>query len=460
MYKRISAVLFPITCLVLIGVIFWGVDQYKGKQSILLKAENQYQRAFHDLTFHMGKLNEQLGETLAVHTSSNNHQRKALVNVWRLSGNAQNEVSQLPLSYLPFSEAEQFLSRISNFAYKTSVRDLMKQPLTDQEFQTLQALHEKSLEISQSLGEMQQAVLDDNLRWMDIEMAIAKEETGQSNLIVDGLRDMDKKIGEYPELDWGPSVMSMYEQKSFKALGDHYVSPEEVKSKAAKLFEWEESNLQIEENGMDSEYASYVVTTQSANKEQRTRAQFSRQGGHLLFYMNDRAVAEKNLSIEDAKAAADEMLKQFDFHNMKAVSFDQYENSGTFTYVGSQNGVLIYPERIVVEIALDNGDLLSIQTREYIQDHQKNRQLPNPTISSADARAVLHSNMAVDVERLAIIKGNDGEDVLCYEFTGTIKDTIYRIYINADTGVEETIERMSKEDKRATTAQGQVMGQK
>ncbi|MFD2115987.1 germination protein YpeB [Paenibacillus yanchengensis] len=460
MYKRISAVMFPITLLLLVGFIFWGVQQYQAKQAVLIKAENQYQRAFNDLTFHMGKLNKQLGETLAVHTSSNGHQRKALVNVWRLSGEAQTEVSQLPLSYLPFSDAEQFLSRISNFAYKASVRDLLKQPLTDQEFKTLQTLHEKSQEISQDLSKMQQEVLDNNLRWMDIEMAIAKEDAAQGNLVVDGLLDIDKKIGEYPELDWGPSVMSMYEQKSFKALSDHYVSPEEVKSKAVDMFGWDKSKIKIEENGVDSEYASYVVTYATSDEKKYVRAQFARQGGHLLFYMNDREVKEEKLQLEEVKNAADKLLEKLEFKNMKAISYDKFSNSGTFTYVGSQNGVLLYPEKIVVEMALDNGDLLSMQSREYVQEHQKERKLPEPKISSADARKVLHPKMAVEVERLAVIKGESGEEVLCYEFTGKINDTIYRIYINAETAIEEAIEQMSREDKHVTTALGQVMGQK
>ena len=84
----------------------------------------------------------------------------------------QNEINQLPLSMLPFDKAEDFLSRISNFAYKTSVRDLTKQPLSEDEFKTLKTLYANSKDISQDLQGMQEKVLSNHLRWMDVETVI------------------------------------------------------------------------------------------------------------------------------------------------------------------------------------------------------------------------------------------------------------------------------------------------
>ncbi len=53
MYKRLSAVLFPIVTLLMIGAFVWGYQENQEKNSILIKAENQYQRAFHNLSYHM-----------------------------------------------------------------------------------------------------------------------------------------------------------------------------------------------------------------------------------------------------------------------------------------------------------------------------------------------------------------------------------------------------------------------
>ena len=83
MYKRLSAILFPVTAVLLIGALVWGYQENQEKNSILIKAENQYQRAFHDLSYHVDKLHTELGNTLAVNSASTGAQRKGLVKIGR-----------------------------------------------------------------------------------------------------------------------------------------------------------------------------------------------------------------------------------------------------------------------------------------------------------------------------------------------------------------------------------------
>ncbi len=453
MYKRLSSVMFPLLLVLLVGAIYWGYKEHQEKNAVLIKAENQYQRAFHDLTFHMDKLHQQLGNTLAVNSTSQNYHRKGLINAWRLSAQAQNEIALLPLSYLPFGDTEEFLSRLSNFAYKTSVRDLTKQPLTEAEFKTLNSLYEHSKEVAADLNRMQQDVLTDNLRWMDIELAIASEQANGGNIIVDGLRDVDKKIREYPELDWGPSVSSMYEKRSFKALsGNKEITAEQAKSEAAKLLGVDAASLEVAENGSDTEYATYSVIQKAQQNNESTRLVYTKHGGHLMMYAKNREVGAPTISTEQARQAADEFLNKFGFKDMKAVTYDVFETSGTFTYATSQNGVLIYPDKITISVALDKGEVLAMQAAEFVSKHN-DRELQNPSLSSAEARAALNPNMKIKQERLAIIIGEMGSEVLCYEFTGRINGSLYRVYINAETGTEESIEQMRETDQELASTQ-------
>ena len=43
---------------------------------------------------------------------------------------------------------------------------------------------------------------------------------------------------------------------------------------------------------------------------------------------------------------------------------------------------------------------------------------------------------------MAIITNDLGEEVLCYEFFGTMDDDTYRVYINANDGMEEKVEKL------------------
>jgi len=283
MYRRLSSILFPIMTVLFIGAAYWGYQEQQEKNAVLIKAENQYQRAFHDLTNHVEQLHQQLGNTLAVNSTSQAFHRKGLVNVWRLTSQAQNEINQLPVSMLPFNEAEDFLSRIANFAYKTSVRDLTKQPLSPDEFKTLKTLYTNSQEISKDLSKMQKDVLNNRLRWMDAEIAAAKN-ASDPNIIVDGFRSVDKKVSEYPEINWGPSVSSMYQKRTIKMLGGNMVTAEEIKKEAAKFTDVPNADIRVVENAKGTEYASFSATVKEG-KDITLQMDFTekRRSASLLF---------------------------------------------------------------------------------------------------------------------------------------------------------------------------------
>ena len=449
MYHRLSSILFPIMSLLFIGAVYWGYQEHQEKNSILIKAENQYQRAFHDLTYHVEQLHQQLGNTLAVNSTSQSYHRKGLVNVWRLTSQAQNEINQLPLTLLPFNEAEDFLSRIANFAYKTAVRDLSKQPLSPDEFKTMKTLYANSEQISKDLVGMQREVLANNLRWMDVEIALASEKSNNDNTIIEGFKTVDKKVSEYPEINWGPSVSSMYQKRTIQMLGGKMVSAEDIKKLAAKFTHAPNAEIRVVENAKGTEYASYSATV-NEGKNKKLQMDFTQKGGQLIWFMNPRDIGERKVDLDKAKASADTFLDKHGFSGMKAVSYDMFKNTGAFTYVSLQSGVLIYPDKLTVKVALDNGETVGLQANDYVYEHHK-RKLPSPILSKAEARKALNPEMKVQTEQLALIDNDLGAEVLCYEYTGKINGSLYRIYINSETGVEESIEEMSPYDSKAAS---------
>ncbi|MFD1955757.1 germination protein YpeB [Paenibacillus thailandensis] len=441
MYQRLSAVLFPVFAILFVGAAYWGYQEHQDKNSILIKAENQYQRAFHDLTYHVQQLHKQLGNTLAVNSTSQNFHRKGLVNVWRITSQAQNDVDQLPVTMIPIDKAEELLSKIANFSYKTAVRDLTKEPLTESEFKTLKTLYANSKEISKDLQDMQQQVLVHNLRWMDVEMAVASEK--QTNKIVDGFRSVNKKVGYYPEIDWGPSVTSMYQKRSVNMLSGKQVSAGEIKAKAANFLGIDQSGIRVTENGKGTSYATFSVTAGGKGRTGSAIAMdYTQKGGQLVWFMNSRDVKGSKLSRQEAEKAAAAFLDKHGFKEMKPVAYNENDNIGTFTYVGMQDGVLVYPDKLNVKIALDNGDAVGLHANEYIYEHHK-RTIPKPKLSKEEARKSVNPDMEVTRENMAVIKGEAGKEVLCYEYTGRINGGTYRIYINADNGTEEAIEEIT-----------------
>ncbi|MNO71910.1 Sporulation protein YpeB [compost metagenome] len=442
MYKRLSAILFPIATLLLIGALVWGYQENQEKNAILIKAENQYQRAFHDLSFHVDKLHSELGNTLAVHSASTGSQRKGLVNVWRITSEAQNEINQLPLTLLPFNKTEEFLSRISKFSYQAAIRDLTKQPLNDGEIKNLKELYKSSAQISKDLQGVQEKVIGNRLRWMDVETALASEKEPLDNTIIDGFKTVDKKVGEYPELDLGPSVSSMYNKRSVKKLGGTPVTIEGIKQKAAQFTDHADQNaIKVMENGRGTEWASYTAKVQGKGNESWV-LDFTKNGGHLINYTHDRNIGPKRVSSSEARREADHFLSNKGYEGLSPVSYDEYDNMGTFTYVSKQDGVLIYPEKLTVRVALDNGQVTGMQASDYVYERENKTKVAKPKLSLQQARKYLNSDYKEKYQRLALIENDQSEKVLAYEFGGSINGSNYKIFINADNGNEESIEEI------------------
>ncbi|GGF75392.1 germination protein YpeB [Paenibacillus albidus] len=443
MYKRLSAVMFPLTALLLIGALVWGYQENQEKNSILIKAENQYQRAFHDLSYHVERLHGELGNTLAVHSGSNGMHRKGLVNVWRLTSEAQNEINQLPLTLLPFSDTEEFLSKIANFSYKAAVRDFAKKPLTDGELGNLKALYKDSGEIAKDLQEVQQKVISKRLRWMDVETALATENKVEDNTIIDGFKTVDKRVASYPELDWGPSVASIYDKRSVKKLGGTPVTPADIKRKAAKFADaGTNADVQVKENGKGTDWASYTATVTLPGRNQPISMDFTVNGGLLISYNDNREIGPAKVTMQQAVAKAEEFLSQKGYPNMTAVSADQYANMGNLTFVTKQDGVLVYPEKMTLRIGLDTGEVTGFQASDYVHEHRDNRKIPKPKLSLAKAREMLNPEFKEIYNRLAWIENEDAVEVLTYEFGGKINGSQYRIYLNAEDGHEEAVEEI------------------
>jgi spore germination protein len=376
-------------------------------------------------------------------------QRKGLVNVWRLTSEAQNEINQLPLAMLPFDKAEAFLARISNFAYQTSVRDLAKQPMSSAEMKTLKSLHAKSVDINAELGRVQDAVISNRLRWMDVETAMATERTPHDNTIMDGFRMVDKQIGAYPETEWGPSTMVSSRKLSTNGLTGREMSAGEIRRRAAEFLGTRGVNtqrLRVTESGGRTNFRAYTVTA-DAPQGGRIQMDYTRKGGQLLWYMNTRPVKHRRLDFDTARNKASQFLIRRGYTEMTPVTYDEYDHVAVYVFAGNKDGVRHYPDKVTVRVALDNGEIVGVQATEHVFAAKESTAPHKPRISKQQAAKRLNPAFKVQDYSLAMIDNDLHQAVLCHEFVGTINNNTYRIYVNAETGVEETIEQVPDASK-------------
>jgi len=442
----IRNILIGLLAVAVVGTGFWGYQEHKEKNAVLVHAENNYQRAFHDLNYQLDLLHDKIGTTLAM--NSRKSLSPALIEVWRLTSEAQNDVGQLPLALMPFNKTEEFLYDIGNFSYRTAVRDLEKEPLTDQEYKNLKSLYSQSSEIQDELRKVQYAVIKNNLRWMDVELALASNDETVDNTIIDGFKTVEKKVSGYTETNaQNPTFLSTNEKDDiYQHVEGKRISKKEAIAIAKKYADFEDDvKVRVEENGKGSDYGFYSVSLLEKATGIEVNMDITKKGGYPIWYLNNRTVKQAKLDLNQAYTKASNFLKNHHFDSLDLFESSQYDQIGLFTFVASVDGVRVYPDSVKVKVALDDGSIIGFSADEYLQAH-KLRSIDDAKISVDKAKEHINSQVKIMEQREAIIINDIGEEVLCYEFLGVIDNDTYRIFINAEDGQEEKVEKLKNSE--------------
>lgn len=435
----IRSIIIGVLTIGIIGIGYWGYKEYEEKNALLIHAENSYQRSFHELSYYMDLLHDKIGTSLAMNTSD--RLSPQFVDIWRLTSQASNNVGQLPLSLVPIHDTQEFLSKIGDFTYRTSIRNLDDDPLTDDEIEKLQQLYEQAADVKDNLRGMQHTALQNNLRWMDVELALATGDEEQDDVIIDGFRTVDKNLGEFSETDIGNDMFQDTSQKNqYKDIKGKKHSEEDIRSFSKKLFDIDDDkNINIVKDGKGADVPTYTVTYEDGKE---VYMDITEQGARPISILVSREINESKKSLNDGLLLAEDYLKQFEYDNITATQSQQYDGVGVYAFMYEQDGVRVYPDSIMVKVALDNGDIIGFNAREYLMNHH-NRTILDPELTIEEAREYVNSQVTIEEENLAIIENNINEEVLTYEFLGTMEDETYRIFINAENGTEEKVEKLT-----------------
>lgn len=435
----IRSILIAVLAIGLAGVGYWGYKEHEEKNALLIHAENTYQRSFHELTYHMDLLHDKIGTSLAMNSSE--RLSPQFVDIWRLSSQALTNVGQLPLTLLPFNKTEEFLSQIGDFTYRTAIRNLDDDPLTNEEIKTLEELYTQAADIKDELRQVQYTTLENDLRWMDVELALATQEEQSDNTIIDGLKTVEKKVTEFAEGDEGSAFMEIStKEHEFKNIPGEWKDEKQIRNFSKDLFSIKNDvDIVVTKTGEGSDVPMYTVSYKDGKS---VYMDITQKGAHPIQILVDRPIENKKLSLNDGLIQAENYLKEFDYKNMVPLQSQQFDNVGVFSFVYSQDNVRVYPDSMVLKVALDNGEILGFNAKNFLMNHYK-RTIPEPKLTLEEAKDFVNDSVDIQEEHLALIENDLHDEVLTYEFLGTINDETYRIFINAENGAEEKVEKLT-----------------
>lgn len=427
--------------LVVIGIIsVWGLYQYKHAANLRQELDNQYNRAFYDLVGYVNNIEPILSKAML--TSTTAATATTLQEAWRQANLAQTNLGQLPVSQAVLAETSKFLTQLGDFAYSMNIKSVYNTPLTDEEYNKIDQLHNYARTMGSSLNELSSQIGTGRFRWGELtSKGTPLFQKSSQNLIMQQIENINRPFQSYPALIYDGPFSDHIANIVPKGLGNEEVSSDKAKQRAENFLgkdKIESVNLTETRDTGNMPVYSFEVKFKNMPDEHRVAIDVTRKGGNILWMINNRSVDASTLNIDQAKAFSKAFLEKNGFKSMKDTYYLKEDNTSTINYAYEQEGVTIYPDLIKVKVALDNGEVVGFEDKAYLTSHTV-RDIAQPAISEAEARAKINPRIDVVSAGLAIIPTEARNEILTYEFKGRLKDRDFLVYINAINGREEKV---------------------
>ena len=429
--------MYGVAIILIIALVVLGIMLYKEKNQYTIATENNYNFAFYQVVDYVKDVENYLAKAMI--SSSSEHAAETLMHVWREANLALSYMTQLPISSNELSNTDKFLNQVSDYSFTLATKSIEGEDLTQEELDNLKELYDYSVDLSDILEQLSADMSSGRISWKelteDVDTAFAQQ---VDNLSATSFSNIDKNFGEYEGLIYDGAYSEHMESAEKKGLVGEEITEEQAKEKAIS-FIGEDRLEKIEltslvENGNIVVY-DFMATLKN---EGILTIAISKKGGHIVVANHNRDVQEEKLSQDEANEIGQKFLESIGIPNMKATYYLKEGGAVTINYAYVQDDVTIYADLIKLKVALDNGEILGIETTGYLNNHTE-RNIEEPTITMDEAKDSLNQKLEITSSGLAIIPTEWKTEVFCYEFKGKIYDTDFLVYINANTGKEENI---------------------
>lgn len=433
-FVRIIIIVAILLLSLLVSFIIYQNEKY------IQVSENDYNQSLYELINYVQNVETYLAKSVISTTPE--HGAETLTNVWREANLAQAYLAELPVNTNELEKTEKFLNQVSDYSYSLSRKNIYNESLTQEELDNLNELYNYSVELENTLAQLSTDMESGRISWKQLTQKTNNAFAQQvSNISLDSFSNLEENFHEYSGLIYDGAFSEHLTSKEKKGLTGEEVSEEDAK-KVVENFVGAENIKEISLNGEseNTEILTYdfSVNLQDGRDDNKMSISISKKGGHIVYMSYNRDINAESMNEEEAVAKAKEFLVSREIENMKETYYIKEGGMLTINFAYEQNGVIIYPDLIKIKIALDNGQIMGMETSGYLNSHYV-RNIENPKITLEEAKKTLNKKLEVESEKLAIIPTEYQTEILCYEFKGKVNDKNYIVYINAENGREEDI---------------------
>lgn len=356
-------------------------------------------------------------------------QVELLTGVSRQADAVAGSLSALPFSHAALGDTVKFCNQLSEYTLGLSLKTAAGEVLDDIAIAKLSELQRQCTLLSGRLATADAAAL--TLENAGVFYAAAQADERPLEAVADADNGMD-----YPSMIYDGAFSDARHGGTPKALGEGEISQEQAIATAVAFIG--EARVQQAEAGVPSGgvIPCHGVTLR-LNDGTVLNADVTVQGGKLLWIMPEHAAFQAGLTLEECTAAAQDFLQSRGYGRMQSTHYQVYDGMAVINFAAVQDGVLLYPDLVKVQLRMDTGELVGLEANNYLMNHTERADLA-PLLTQQQAQAKVSRQLTITRACLCMIP-QSGSERLCWEFGGTWKENEYRVYIDAMTGEEADV---------------------
>lgn len=423
--------MFSVVVVTLAVILSFGIYEYKKAQDYRNGVENGYRRSFHELVQYVNNVEVSLAKGMLINDST--QMANLSSEIYRDSAFASANLGQLPLQGAPVENTARFLSQVGDYTYSISMNHMDGSPVTAEETEKLKSLSKYAASLSESLNSMSEQLYSGSMTFGKVNKVSAK-----GSNISNGFSDTEQKtFQDYPTLIYdGPFSDHMATRKSIMLEKQPQITAEQAMEKAKAALGDRAVNLKNTGDG-DGNIPTYNFS--AGDKKNQISISITKAGGRTLNILSNRNYGDAKLNADQAAKYAEKFLFDQGFYSMVRSYHEIRNGTITINYAFSQNGITIYPDLVKVKVALDNGEIVGLESNGYLMNHQDYRNLPAPAITPEQAKARVNKALKIEQVNKVVIPTDFGTEVFCYEVYGSLDDKKFIVCVNAQTGKDEKI---------------------
>ena len=275
---------------------------------------------------------------------------------------------------MPLSKTEKFLADTGEVAQALLGKLARgREGLEEESRRVLEELFHRSKTLDEELNKLEAKILNKQLSWTQVELAsVAGGGNLADNTILDGFNLLEKRIEEYPEINLSEDLAPV-EPEPRKMKGDKEIGLKEAQQIALDWWFVDpgKHTAKMSYEGVGDIPTYGIEIPPLAEEKETVYVDVSRLDGSVIWAMKTSTSESSKLSLREGEQKGQEWLRQHEMQDFVMVHAQKEDNFGVYTFVPRQGEVLLYPDQVKIQVALQDGKLPALKVHlSYVSPYQ------------------------------------------------------------------------------------------